>query len=319
MAINRIQFQHGMSLIEFLALYGEESQCAAALEHWRWPEGFVCPRCQGRDHYRVQHEGRSLFQCRSCRHQCSLTAGTLMDSSKLPLRLWFLAIYLISQAKTGLAALALKRQLGVSYRTAWLLNHKVMLAMAERDAQFPLRGQVLLDDAYLGGERPQLPGQAGRGSPNKQPMIAAVSLNAAGHPVYAKLSPLPGFTAEAVTEWATKNLRPGSSVLSDGLACFAGVIKAHCAHSYIVVGGRKPAQMPKFHWVNTVLANLKTALGGAHKAFKFGKYAHQYLGAFSYRFNRRFDLFALVGKLLRTAACAAPRTQAQIRSAEVHA
>jgi hypothetical protein len=85
------------------------------------------------------------------------------------------------------------------------------------------------------------------------------------------------------------------------------------------VGARKPAQMPKFRWVNTVLANLKTAIGGAHKAFKFSKYARQYLGAFAYRFNRRFDLFALVGKLLRAAACAAPHTQSQIRAAEVHA
>ena len=213
----------------------------------------------------------------------------MMDSTKLPLRTWFLAILLISQAKTGLSALALKRQLGTSYRTAWLIHHKVMTTMAQRDSEVPLTGPVQVDDAYLGGERP---GVGGRGSPNKVPIVAAVSTDDAGHPMRVKLSRLAGFTCEAITTWARAN---------------------------IVVGTRKPRELPQFTWVNTVLGNLKTMINGAHKSFKFGKYANQYLGAFAYRFNQRFNLHALLDNLLGHAAATAPTRERQIRAvAEVH-
>ena len=122
----------------FFARYGSEEQCAAALRAMRWPDGFRCPRCDRPEHYVVGHGARRLFQCQSCRHQTSLTAGTVLDSTKLPLRTWFLAIYLISQDKTGLSSLALMRHLGTSYRTAWLVHHKLMAAMAECDALEPL-------------------------------------------------------------------------------------------------------------------------------------------------------------------------------------
>jgi transposase-like protein len=129
MAMNRIQFQLGLSLPEFLKHFGTEPQCAAALEQARWPQGFCCPRCAGGAYSRVRGRNHPLFQCQTCRHQTSLTAGTVMQGTKLPLTLWFLAIYLISQAKTGLSALALKRSLGVSYPTAWLVQHKLMQAI----------------------------------------------------------------------------------------------------------------------------------------------------------------------------------------------
>lgn len=118
MSSQQIQFQHGMSIPEFLSRFGTEAQCAEAVKRSRWPKGFRCPRCAGGQHYVVGHGARKLFQCGACRHQTSLTAGTLMEHTKLPLTTWFLAIHLISQAKTGLSALALKRDLGVSYPTA---------------------------------------------------------------------------------------------------------------------------------------------------------------------------------------------------------
>jgi hypothetical protein len=93
------------------------------------------------------------FQCKGCLVQTSLIAGTLFHSTHLALTRWFLAIYLVSQAKTGLSALALKRQLGVSYPTAWLIQQKLMQAMSERDTLYTLHGNVQVDDAYLGGER----------------------------------------------------------------------------------------------------------------------------------------------------------------------
>ena len=153
MTFNRIQFQRGMSIPEFLDRFGSEPQCVAAVTAARWPNGFRCPRCGSAEHCVVGHGTRKLFQCNSCRHQTSLTAGSLLEHTKLPLATWFLAIYLISQAKTGLSALALKRQLGVSYPTAWLLHQKINRAMAQQDSTHRLSGDVQLDDAYLGGER----------------------------------------------------------------------------------------------------------------------------------------------------------------------
>ena len=107
MAQNRIQFQPGMSMPEFIAQYGTEEQCAAALEQTRWPDGFRCPRCGSASHGVIEDDRAKRFQCKACRHQTSLTAGTVMEATKLPLTTWFLAIYLLSQAKTGLSALAL--------------------------------------------------------------------------------------------------------------------------------------------------------------------------------------------------------------------
>ena len=134
MSSYRIQFQRGLSLLEFLDRFGTEDQCIEQLMRQRWPGGFECAHCGGREPYRVSHGRRVVLECRGCARQTSLLAGTVMQHTKLPLRTWFLATFFISQAKTGLSALALKRHLGVSYRTAWLLHHKVMAVMAAADA-----------------------------------------------------------------------------------------------------------------------------------------------------------------------------------------
>ena len=137
MAMNRIQFQPGLSMPEFFAQFGTEAQCESALAAARWPAGFRCPRCDGAPHCILRASSRPLFQCNACRHQTSLIAGTVFPGTKLSLRLWFMAIYLISQAKTGLSALALERPLRVSYPTAWLIHHKLMAATAVRPAADP--------------------------------------------------------------------------------------------------------------------------------------------------------------------------------------
>ena len=150
MAMSRIQFQAGLSLPEFIQLYGTEENCEAALEQARWPEGFRCPRCECKEHGLIHGRRHKRYQCRSCRHQATLTAGTILEATKLPLTTWFLAFYLVGQAKTGISSLALRRHLGVNYRTAWLVHNKIMQAMKERDGAYVLRGKVQVDDAYLG-------------------------------------------------------------------------------------------------------------------------------------------------------------------------
>ncbi|MBD2551386.1 transposase, partial [Microcystis elabens FACHB-917] len=179
MARNSIQFQKGLSLPAFQRLYGTEEQCEAALEKARWPDGFRCPRCNGHEHGLVYGRRLKRYQCRNCGHQATLTAGTIMQATKLPLTTWFLASYLIGQAKTGISSLELSRHLGVKYDTAWLLHNKILRAMADREEACLLRGKIQIVasgfreavDSYLGGELPG--GKAGRGSENKIPIVAA--------------------------------------------------------------------------------------------------------------------------------------------------
>jgi transposase-like protein len=194
MSKNQVQFQKGYSLVDFIKDYGTEGQCRQALFKWRWPGGFRCPDC-GSGRYTVI-KTRNLYQCSKCRHQASLISGTIFEQTKLPLTTWFLAIHLIAQAKTGLSALALKRQIGVSYNTAWGMKQKVMQVMKERDGSKPLSGIIQLDDVYWGGERRG--GKRGRGSENKTPFVAAVALNSNGHPISMNMNVVKGFQATVV-------------------------------------------------------------------------------------------------------------------------
>ena len=166
MPMNRIQFQAGLSLAEFLALYGTEAQCEVVLAQARWPAGFQCPRCRCERHCVLERNGHKLWQCYRCHHQPTLVAGTVFEATKLPLTKWFLAMFLITQAKNNISALSLKRQLGVSYPTAWLVKHKLMDVMAQRECRRELAGRVEMDDAYLGGERT---GKRGRGAIGRWP------------------------------------------------------------------------------------------------------------------------------------------------------
>jgi hypothetical protein len=300
MAKNAVQFQPGMSLRAFLDRFGSEEQCREALMQQRWPEGFRCPRCGHAGH--CQLKVRAVLQCNRCKHQVSPTSGTVFAETKLPLRIWFLAMYLLTQSKNGVSALSLRRQLGVSYNTAWLIKHKLMQVMVERDGGRPLSGNVQIDDAYWGGERHG--GATGRGSPGKTPFVAAVQCTEQGHPVRMRMDVVAAFRKTELAAWAARYLVPGSAVVSDGLSCFPGVVAAGCTHEAIPVGDGAPTN-PRFLWVNTVLGNVKNALHGTYHALR-PKYLQRYLAEFCYRFNRRFDLAALVPRLLYAAARTPP-------------
>jgi transposase-like protein len=295
-----IQFQAGMSLSAFLDRFGTEAQCREVLFQQRWPQGFQCPACSSRRHCRL--DTRDLLQCNRCKHQVSLTAGTLFAQTKLPLRTWFLAIYLLTQHKNGLSAMALRRHLGVSYNTAWLLKHKLMQAMVEGEHDRLLHGVVQMDDAYWGGERHG--GLRGRGSPGKTPFVAAVGCTPQGHPLHVRLDVVDGFRKTILADWARHALAPGCEVVSDGLSCFAAVGAAGCVHTVITTGGGVP-DAPALRWVNTLLGNVKNAMHGTYHAIK-GKYLQRYLSEFCYRFNRRFDLAGMIGQMICTATKTPP-------------
>jgi transposase/transposase-like protein len=316
MPLNKVQYQPGFSLTEFIEQYRTEEQCEAALVQARWPEGFQCPRCNSRLFGEIHDNRRKRYQCKDCRHQTTATAGTIFEATKVPLTRWFQAIYFITHAKTGVSAMELGRHIGVSYPTSWKIKHKIMQAMQERDNQYLLRGIVQLDDAYLGGELSG--GSAGRGSENKVPFVAAVELNEMNRPIRIKMNQVTGFTLEAIKDWSEKHVVPGSTVTTDGLGCFRGVVQAGCKHIAKIVGGLKPKDLPLFQWLNTILGNIKTGLTGTFHAFKFNKYADRYLAEISYRFNRRFNLKTLHQRLLIAALACPPCPERLLRSAEFH-
>ena len=314
MAQNKVQYQRGLSMSEFFDRYGSQQQCEALVRAWRWPQGFVCPRCKDDCHSEFRRHGRLYFQCSACRYQCSLVSGTAFESSKLALPKWFLAMHLMTQAKNNVSALELKRHLGVSYPTAWLLKQKIMQIMVDREQWRQLTGRVEIDDAYLGGEVHG--GKAGRGSPNKVPFVAAVQTTESGQPILMCLSQRP-FTKESIQAFAEKSLAAPATLVSDGLGCFTVVRGMGILHEpHITGGGAVSAKHPSFLAVNTALGNIKTSLSGTSHAFGFRKYATRYLGQVQYLFNRRFDLHAILGRLARAASQASPCPLRKVRAAE---
>ena len=317
MAMNRVQFQHGLSMLEFFATYGTQQQCEEVVRNWRWPNGFVCPRCPqpGAEHSEFRRASRLYFQCCACRYQCSLIAGTIFDSSKLALPKWFVAMHLLTQAKNNVSALELKRHLGVSYPTAWLVKHKLMEFMLQREDSRQLTGRVEIDDAYLGGEYHG--GKPGRGSPNKIPFVVAVQTTESGAPVLACFSTRP-FTKESIEEFAAQRLLAPATLVSDGLGCFTAVQGTGIHHErHVTGGGVASAKSPHFMGLNTVLGNLKTSLAGTYHSFGFAKYSHRYLAQVQYLFNRRFDLRAILRRLAHAACDTRPCPLRIILAAEV--
>jgi hypothetical protein len=316
MKMNRIQFQPGLSMPEFFERYGSESRCQAALQAARWPGGFVCPKCGGAPRTRFVRGGLPYWQCGACPHQTSLISGTMFEASKLSLTRWFLAMQLLTQSKNNVSALELMRQLGVCYRSAWLLKHKIMEAMRLREDSRELSGRVEIDDAYLGGELSG--GKAGRGSENKVPFVAAVQTTKSGHPLFACLRQQP-HTTEQVAVFAAQHIAPSATVVSDGLWCFQATAIVGAGHERVVTGGGKASvKLPQFKAVNTLLGNLKTAISGTYHAFDYAKYSHRYLAELQYRFNRRFDMRSILSRLL-TALIAAPASpECRLRLAEIH-
>lgn len=302
MARNRIQFQKGLSETSFMTLYGTEEQCREAIAHWRWPEGFICPACGGTEHCIVGP--RELYQCNACRRQTSLTAGTIFNSTKVPLTTWFRAMYLITQTKQGISSIELGRRLGTTQTTAWKIKTKLAEVMRIASDKGKLDGRIEMDDAYLGGERSG--GKTGRGSPGKTPIVVAVQTDEKGRPRRMKLRRIARFKRRRMTSLAKSIIAPGTTVVTDGLACFRGVTDAGCVHIAIATGsGRRAARHPAFRWVNTMLGNIKCAITGTYRALR-KKHMVRYLAEFEWRFNHRFDLEAMIPTLGRAAVNTRP-------------
>lgn len=319
MGINRVQFQKGLSMVEFMERYGTEGQRHAAVVALRWPDRLRLPRVWRDAPLQIRAQGAVLcWQCASCRAQTTVMCGTIFESTKLSLTTWFLAMHLLTQAKNNVSALELKRRLGVRYKTAWLLKHKLMQVMSEREMDRQLEGPLETDDAYLGGELSG--GKSGRGSENNVPFIAAVqttdsksSGTETSHSLEVCLKKLE-FTKEAMAVWAKTTLAASAYGVSDGLWCFQAVTVAGATHDERTVTGGGPAcvKLEQFRAVNTFLGNLNTAYLGTYRTIDFAKYAHRYPAEVQYRFN----LSSVPKPLLVAAVATSPRPGRFLRVAE---
>ncbi len=143
------RMESNINMIEMMDRFGTEDKCRAVLEELRWPDGIRCPRCNSVKISRI-HE-RAQFDCDICRYQFSVTSGTIWHDTHLPLRKWFMAIYLTVESKKGFSANQMKRVIGVSYKTAWYLCHRIRAAMTEQDPA-QLNGTVECDETFVGGK-----------------------------------------------------------------------------------------------------------------------------------------------------------------------
>ncbi len=309
---NKIQFQKGLSLPDFLNSYGTEEQCRAALFLMRWPQGFACPTC-GSTHY-YELSTRNLYQCSACKRQTSLTSGTIFEATKLDLTIWFLAIYLITQSKDGISSLNLSRTIGISANAALRMKHKLQHVMKLCDDKQALSGFVQIDDAYLGGKRQG--GKRGRGAEGKTPFVATVMTNDKGHPLSMRFSVVGGFHKNNISNWAKSHLFPGTLVLSDGLNCFPAVKDAGCSHHAIVKSSAtKSERYSEFKWVDTMIGNVKNSIHGTYHAVT-EKHVPRYLAEFCFRFNRRFELGKMIKQLAQAAVTTLPVPQRVLKQAE---
>lgn len=312
MAKNQIQFQRGFSLTEFFSKYGTEKQCRDTLFRFRWPQGFRCQQCG--HHGYCEISSRKVYQCNRCHFQTSVTSNTIFAATKLPLKTWFLGIYLITQSKDGISSLNLARTLGISANAALRMKHKLQQVMKEWDDDIPLQNLVLLDDAYWGGKKRD--GKRGRGATGKMPFVAALEVSPEGHPLYMKLSHLNGFSKTEISSWSMKHLAPQTLVASDGLSCFPGVTEAECDHEAIVTSGPVYDEFKVFSWLNTVIGNVKNAIHGTYHSVS-KKHLPRYLAEFCYRFNRRYQLGDMVRKLAYVSAQTPPMPQRLLKLAEI--
>ena len=219
-------------------------------------------------------------------------------------------MHLLTQSKNNVAALELMRHLGVCYKTAWLMKHKLMEVMRVREDGRQLDGRVEIDDAYLGGERSG--GKTGRGSENKVPFVAAVQTTPDGQPQFVCLRQQPfthrggGGVCRALDR-AVGHRRFRRPVVLSAPYKIVGA-----DHERVVTGGGKAStKLPQFKAINTFLGNLKRSLSGTYHAFDFAKYAHRYLAEAQYRFNRRFNLRSILARLLRAACLSTPAPAAR--------
>lgn len=290
----------GLTDAGFEAQFGDEAACLAAVVAVRQADGMPCPRCDNSKSYVY---GRRVG-CTKCNARWSVTAGTVMADTKLPLAKWFRAMHLMTSTKQGISAIELGRRLGVSYPTAWYLHKRLRHAMTEEGESCHLgnvppaggaRPTVEADDAYLGGERNE-----GQGPGVKTRVIAACERTSDGKMGHVVMKAVAAFDADHVRAFRDAHIAPGAEVHTDGLRAFSSFADAQATrtHKVTVTGSKRPEKDrgSAFFWVNTAIANLSTAIKATYKA-PSPKHLPDYLGAFCWTTNHRKNMSGMVNDL----------------------
>ena len=303
------------TLPEFTAAFPDEQACVEYLFNVRWPEGFVCPKC-GDTHGSVITT-RALVECRNG-HQTSVTAGTLFHGTRLPLRTWFYGAFLVATLKPGISALQFQGQLGITrYETAYQMLHKLRSALVAPDRD-RLRGEVEVDEAYIGGVEP---GRPGRGAVTKSIVMVAVEVirypakGLDGSPIEKmragriRMGVVPDLSAETLVPWVVANVEEGSTVLTDGNAAYNGLKALGYEHQRVFASRKRISTGQYLPLVHLIIVNLKTWLRGTFKGAVRSKHRPAYLNEFVFRFNRRFWRGPAFGRVMEFSARATKRPE----------
>jgi transposase-like protein len=287
------------SLPEFEARFPDDAACARWLLEKRWPEGFRCPACGHDKGWELGRE-RLTLQCGACERQVSVTAGTALHGSHLPLRTWFLAAWLMATHADGISARQLWKQLGLgSYKSAWLLVRELRRAMVDPGRE-PLAGLVEVDETGLPFRAKDEPVRPGRSHDGKLLVAGAVEIRGKG-PGRVRLAVIGDCSADSLGGFVAGNVAAGGTVVSDGWSGYAKL--KDVKHDPRVVG-ETPAHLV-LPWVHRVFANAKRwALGVYHGLRE--KHLQAYLDEFVFRFNRRRTPQAAFARLLGLAVTIGP-------------
>jgi hypothetical protein len=312
------------SLPEFQRVFPDDAACARYLEAIRWPDGFTCQKCGViGEPYRFATRSSVVLRCRSCKHNTSLTAGTVMQSSHTSLATWFWGAYLMTTQVPGQSAVQFQRQLAISrYETAFQILHKLRAGMVrpERDA-IGVEHPVEVDECFVGGET----SGEGRGVHHKSVVVGAVEVRSRQddgkshrRKVYAgrlRLRVIPDRGSNALTEFVRDNITPGSVIRTDGWTGYPGLREMY-RHEALTLGGdpdKAEAHLPMIH---LVFSNMKTWIKGTHHGRIEPKHLQAYLNEYVFRFNRRFYPMTAFHSVLGIACRTVPPTYAQLYSGE---
>jgi len=299
--------EYPRTLTEMEEQFRTEQSCRDYLFRLRWPNGFECPRCKGREAWTTN---RDLFLCRRCRSQISLVAGTIFQDTRKPLALWFRAIWYVVSQKTGASALGVQRVLGLgSYRTAWTWLHKLRRAMV-RPGRDRLSGRVEVDDAYVGGRA-----EGGFGRTKGQKALIVVAAEEEGKRIgRIRMRRVTEATAENLQGFVCAAVEPGSVVHTDGWQGYSGLDKKGYIHEVSPVSQQPKKESSLLPRVHRVISLLKRWLLGTHQGAVSGEHLDYYLDEFTFRFNRRTSRHRgkLFYRLLQQAMAVEPTTYSQM-------
>jgi len=270
--------QFPKTMIEFEKQFSSEEACFQYLYQLRWPDGFICPRC---GHSQAWHTKRKLYRCQKCDYQASITAGTIFQDTRMPLQLWFRAIWHITSQKYGANALGLQRILGFgSYHTAWTWLHKLRIAMVRPGREF-LSGVIQVDETYLGGSKS---GKRGRGAAGKiLVMIAAeINENKIGR---IRLYLLKDASSKSLNAALAELVETGSTIQTDGWSGYSKLNDIGLNH--IVVRENPNIGDDLLPHAHRVASLLKRWLLGTYQGAVKTSHLDYYLDEFTFRFNRR--------------------------------